>query len=605
MSDALQATWAKHTNFTMQDIIINQISGQMAYGQEIQYQLTRAGDLISGMALFITIDPVAIDSSVTLASVNATKYKAYTDANGITRFLSKAFVDDLPRALLNQIKLQVGNYEIETHPGDWLHIWDRYTRPSDRSYVDSAPVAHGGCTSFSEADYHNFDGNLNYGVVNAANPTADPSRYQLPLGGPIDGQASTTALDPVSTGFRWAQGPQGPNNFQQSAYPHVNRGDVPMSIYLPLIFTCCSAPAQSLPMISLQYHDSRVSAKLNTIDTVSIFQSTGGRLRVKDAPQITATGAGINMSLVATYIFLDDAERRSTALSPHQFLMTEIQTQQFAVDPSATRSSYQLYFNHPVTEVFVYFVKNAYRDTSSTAVVNHYWNWTFDGPQVELSNYDATEAALGAPGFRQAFSRMNLALNQQKIYDDSMDAVWFTWFQPAKYHTRVPKGSDRVAIIPFALDLETWRPTGSVNFSRIDSVMLQLENDIPAGKRLPPATCYVIVRNFNIFKITGGQSPPPVLPAPACAAITSPTREIDDFVTDHVFAVLQGWEVSLPCHMDFFGFAPHGGQVASCLLLCLQLTSCLSCRQAVCQLERLIRGDCVKQKQESIQGIAF
>ena len=83
-----------------------------------------------------------------------------------------------------------------------------------------------------------------------------------------------------------------------------------------------------------------------------------------------------------------------------------------------------------------------------------------------MANYDATEAALGAPGFRQAFSRLNLSLNQQKIYDDSRDAVWFTWLLPAQYHTRCPKGSDRVAVLPFALDTESWRPTGSVNFSR-------------------------------------------------------------------------------------------------------------------------------------------
>lgn len=459
------------------------------------------------MALFITIDPVQIDSSITVQSINATKYKAYTDANGITRFLSKTFVDDLGRAVINQAKMTVGNYEIETHPGDWLHLWDKLTRPSDRSFVDTNPVPHGGVTSFNEVDFHNFDGNLNYGVATAANSTVDPTRYQLPLGGPIDGQASTTSLDAVSTGFRWAQAPQGPNNFNQFAYPNVNRGDTPMFIYVPLVYTCCSAPAQSLPMIALQYHDVKLSIKLNPIEQVSIFQSTGGSLRVKDAPQITATGAGINMSLVATYVFLDDAERRSVALSPHQFLMTEIQTQQFAVDPNATRSSYQLYFNHPVTELFVYFVKNAYRDSSSTAVVNHYWNWTFDGPQVEMSNYDATEAALGAPGFRQAFSRMNLALNQQKIYDDSRDAVWFTHFQPTKYHTRFIRGADRVAIIPFSLDCETWRPTGEVNFSRIDSVMLQLEYDVSAGQHLPPATAYVVARNTNIFKVVGGRSP--------------------------------------------------------------------------------------------------
>ena len=101
-----------------------------------------------------------------------------------------------------------------------------------------------------------------------------------------------------------------------------------------------------------------------------------------------------------------------------------------------------------------------------------------DGPQAEMANYDATEAALGAPGFRQSFSRMNLSLNQQKLYDDSRDAVWFTWLLPAEYHTRCPQGSDRVAILPFALDTETWRPTGSVNFSRIDTVMLLLVSSV-------------------------------------------------------------------------------------------------------------------------------
>ena len=70
-----KASWSKHTNFCQQDIEISQNSGQMAYGQEIQYQFTRAGDLISNMAMFISIDPIAVDPSITVETVNATKYK--------------------------------------------------------------------------------------------------------------------------------------------------------------------------------------------------------------------------------------------------------------------------------------------------------------------------------------------------------------------------------------------------------------------------------------------------------------------------------------------------------------------------------------------------
>jgi len=301
---------------------------------------------------------------------------------------------------VNQVKLTIGNYEIETHTGDWLHLWDRMTRPSDRSFVDTAPTAHGGWTKFPEEDFHNFDGNLNYGVKTQGNDTIDATRITQPAGVPIDGVQTNTTLDPVSTGFRWAQAPQGPNNFQQNAYPQVNRGDVPMFMYLPLAFTCCSAPALALPMISLQYHDCKLSVKLNRIEEVSIFQASGGVLRVKDAPQLTASGAGIDMRLVARYIFLDDAERRSTALSPHQYLITEVQQQQFSVDTNSSRQSYQLQFNHPITELFVFFNKAAYRDSSTTAVVNHYWNFTM----VSLSGY------LARAHFSRFFSSINLTV---------------------------------------------------------------------------------------------------------------------------------------------------------------------------------------------------
>jgi len=35
-----KASWSKHTNFCQQNIEISQNSGQMAYGQEIQYQVS-------------------------------------------------------------------------------------------------------------------------------------------------------------------------------------------------------------------------------------------------------------------------------------------------------------------------------------------------------------------------------------------------------------------------------------------------------------------------------------------------------------------------------------------------------------------------------------
>lgn len=495
-STFFRSSWSKHTNFSMQDIEIAQISGQMAYGQQIQFQLTRSGDLVSNLMLFIQIDPIQIDPSISEETVNATKYRAYTDSQGTLRFLSKTWVDDLARALVQSVKLTVGSYEIETQSGDHMHMWDKMTRSSDRSFVDTCPVAHGGVTKFNDADFTQFDGSLNYGTRTHGQDSVDPTRISQPAGVPIDGNTSTTQLNAVSSGFRWAQAPQTPGCFDQFAYPQVNRGDTPMYLYLPLSFTMCQSPGLALPMIALQYHDVKISVNLAPIEAVSIFNSSGGLLKVKDAPQIFGTGAGLDMKLVARYVFLDDAERRSAALSPHQFLITEIQSQNFNVDTRSSRQQYQLYFNHPVTELFCYFRKSAYADTSSPAIVNNWWNWTMDGNPA-----DPSEATLGAVGNRQFMSSMNLSLNQQKLWDDARDAIYFTWLLVAQYHTRVPTGADRVAIIPFALDCEGWRPSGSTNFSRIDAVNLLVEYDFPSNQHLPSGTLTVNARSSNIFKV--------------------------------------------------------------------------------------------------------
>ena len=52
--------------------------------------------------------------------------------------------------------------------------------------------------------------------------------------------------------------------------------------------------------------------------------------------------------------------------------------------------------------------------------------------------------------------------------------------------------------------MQTWKPSGTVNFSRIDTVQLEFTYDLPAGKTLPPGTWYVYARNFNELRIKSG-----------------------------------------------------------------------------------------------------
>ncbi|KAK9827195.1 hypothetical protein WJX74_009847 [Apatococcus lobatus] len=504
-SDAtfFRSTFPKPTNYSTSDLELSSTSGQMGYGNTLTWQLQRTGDLVCNMMLYMTVGDIQISPSITQETVNATKYKCYQDANGITRFLSKVFVDALPYALNQSTILNIGGYDIEELRGDQMYINDKLNRTEGASFIDTAPTAHGGFTKMNPCDYHDFDGNLNYGVKTTSQ-NASTTNLTTPAGLPIESGVSSNT--PISSGFRWAQYPAtgalaGPD-FQQFAYPLVNRGDTVQHIYQPLFFTCTSDWGNALPIIALAYHDTRIKTTFAPLAQVSILQpGSGGTLVVKDQPNIVCTGGDLNASLITRLVWLDDFERRSFALDSHKYLITERQFQDFAIDQNASRQAFNLYFSHPVKELQVYFRKAAYSDPSSTALVNNYWNFTMDG-----NPNDASEAVLGVPGYRQFFSTLNLSFNQQKVYNDGEPGTYFTWLLPLQYHSRAIQNQSRVATLPFAADPANWRPTGSVNFSRLDQVQLTLTFDLPAGKKLPAGTLYVIAYDFNFVKIVSGMA---------------------------------------------------------------------------------------------------
>lgn len=504
-STFFRASYPKPTNFATSDLELQSSSGQMNYGNEITWQLQRTGDLVCNMMLYVTIGAVAINSSITQETVNATKYKCYQDASGQTRFLSKVFVDALPYALVDRLALNIGGYDIEELRGDWMYINDKLNRAAGSSYIDSAPTAHGGSTKWNECDFMDFDGGVQYGVKTSSQ-LASSTTATTPAGLPVESGASPNIASAVTTGWRWAQYPNtgalGGPDFKQFAYPMVNRGDVDQNIYIPVQFTCTSDWGQALPIIALAYHDTRVKARFRNLSEVSIFNQIGnGLLQVKDQPSITCTGAGFNATLVTRLVWLDDFERKSFALESHRYLLTETQYQSFSVDSGASTQSFSLYLSHPIKELLIYFRKAAYSDPSSTALVNNYWNFTMDG-----SPSNPSEAQLGVPGYRDWFTYLNLSFNQQKVYNDGENSQYFTWLLPQQYHSRAITNQSRVAIMPFAADPASWRPTGTVNFSRLDQVQLTAHFNIPAGQSLPAGTLHVIGRNFNYMKVVSGMA---------------------------------------------------------------------------------------------------
>jgi len=229
----------------------------------------------------------------------------------------------------------------------------------------------------------------------------------------------------------------------------------PRDLFIPLRFWFCENPGLALPLIALQYHE--VKIVLDCFDWVS---NAGG-----------AAKAAAN-TLWADYIYLDTDERRRFAQVSHEYLITQIQYQDFASSTDQTSTS-TLTFNHPVKELI----------------------WTKTAPVAK--QYDS-EVFAELPG---SFT-YQLKLNGHDRFA-ARNRNYFTRQQVWQYHTG-PGGingtdsgpNDGIAVYSFALKPEEHQPSGTCNFSRIDNAQLI------GGASDTGITVYAV--NYNVLRIMSG-----------------------------------------------------------------------------------------------------
>ena len=162
---------------------------------------------------------------------------------------------------------------------------------------------------------------------------------------------------------------------------------------------------------------------------------------------LTAT----DMEVYAQFIHLDTDERTSLANTPQNMLVT--QTQKAVASGAGIQ---ELNFNHPIK----YLVSD--NSTSEFGV---------EKMKLQINGTDVTDAKSIVPHFTKA---------------------------PIYYHTQnANSNSTDVILVPFCLDTSKLQPTGSLNFSRLDSARLVFE-----GSANFSADFYGV--NYNILRIENG-----------------------------------------------------------------------------------------------------
>jgi len=155
----------------------------------------------------------------------------------------------------------------------------------------------------------------------------------------------------------------------------------------------------------------------------------------------------------ANFVYLDTTEREWFNSTAHNMLIKQVQTSQ----PS-NESVQELVFNHPVAYIAT---KTTSAITSTTAKMTMKINGTDLGEPMEIT-----------PHFNKV---------------------------PMYYHTKTALSQTApLFLISFANDLSKYQPTGSLNFSRLDSARLISHDSSDSFSK----TIYAI--NYNVLKIQNG-----------------------------------------------------------------------------------------------------
>jgi hypothetical protein len=239
--------------------------------------------------------------------------------------------------------------------------------------------------------------------------------------------------EPNPTGSNVATEATGATLFQKMSQMGGADHSAPSRVTIPLQFWFNRNPGLALPLIALQYHEVKLTINWGSpIATMS------------------------NPTLWADYIYLDTDERRRFAQVSHEYLIEQVQHQNFS-----SSSSCDLTFNHPVKEL----VWTGIYTTGTPAVLGD-GNWT-----LKLNGHDRFAAR---------------------------NTKYFTRTQVWQHHTGFGgvTTKDSIGVYSFALKPEEHQPSGTCNFSRIDNAQLKHSANVQS------VDVYAV--NYNVLRVMSG-----------------------------------------------------------------------------------------------------
>jgi len=470
--------YRRHTNFSREEIP-QFFTHNPSFGEKVSVILSRSADLIRKLYLVTTLPkiPIFVDD----------------DAN-IDEITKIAWVRRVGYALIKNIEIQIGEQLIDRQYGEWMHIWAELTNSRDRGSdilignIDAITSFTNGKGSFQLFIPLQFWFNR---VTGLALPIINLQYSEVKINLEVQDLEKLYRISPT----HYIELEDDIVDFQEGEFiQQVVDGVEASGVFVNYDFRTKR----------LYYIKLRRQAFRGSIDAVNKFSNpanlpyriTGLTSNFQAVPKVNGLERTHRFNLfrnlklgntyvLAEYIFLDEEERVKFAQRKHEYLIEQVQYSG-EKQLNSVHNRIQLALDNP-TKVMVWVAQLDYMvDTR----VNDLFNYT--GSYLRDNNDDTTGDNL----IKEATIFLN---GRERISFRSAD--YFGLIQPHQHFTYTP--STGVNMYSFGIAPEKHQPSGTLNMSKIDDIILQLSVDSQITFQ-NTAKLRVYTMTYNLVRIANG-----------------------------------------------------------------------------------------------------
>lgn len=437
-----------HNNFAMEMIELDPISStnlKQTSEIDLEFKIDRNADLIKQVYFIFTLPAIYSQDST---------YQGY----------NFKWIERIGEYIIKELILEIGGQIIDKQYGEWLHIWSELT-----------------------LDEHKKDG-YNRMIGNTAdiyNPTNSAGNYPS--------FSDTGTLRPVIRERK---------------------------IIVPLPFWFTYIPGTELPLISMQHTEVKIKIKLRSFESLYTVidssirkaspSSTYNLGQFLETPS-TITTLDISPQLEVNYIFLSDTERKVFAEKEHEYIINKIDRRESIITPTtnADTNTISLDFQHPVTNL-IWKLRRSDFETNNQYFNFTNWHHKDINPLVNSEhNVFAAEETIDTDNIA-SYKEKDILQSAKLLFNGSdrfkeKTSNMFNLLNNYQHMKKIPE--DGIYVYSFNLknDINTYQQTGSVNFSRINNIELQLTTT-PKADTSYTYNVMIFIMQINILRIASGEA---------------------------------------------------------------------------------------------------